>query len=190
MASERYIAVQDSTQGQVRERVASNEYGVWVSQHRTYADADAYAAIRNGRHDRMIAQLTDRLHTAQSSNRALLDRAASAERELVAIAADARLGRQVREAAAAMGVEAEEAVEWLDDYGGPPRRWQDAIKTVLDGAMETLPPEDRREIDGCGCDSGDPLDVTLTEIRIAIGAFQDALARLSPAPAEGEGRGA
>ena len=43
-------------------------------------------------------------------------------------------------------------------------RWQDAIRELLiemSGASDDA-------IDGAGCDSGDPLDLTLTEIRQAF----------------------
>jgi len=46
-------------------------------------------------------------------------------------------------------------------------RWQEAIRELL---IETSGAPDHL-IDGSGCDSGDPLDLTLTEIRQAF-AFQ------------------
>lgn len=50
-----------------------------------------------------------------------------------------------------------------DDLETELRRWQDAIRDLLCD----LTGDDGTKIDGGGCDSGDPLDLTLTEIRQA-----------------------
>lgn len=55
-------------------------------------------------------------------------------------------------------------------------RWQVAIYEVL----SALSPE--AEIDGSGCDSGDPLDFTLSEIRQAIGAWKERVWELEQRP--------
>lgn len=56
------------------------------------------------------------------------------------------------------------------------RRWQDAIrdKLIQMGAPDS-------EIDGAGCDSGDPLDFTLAEIGQGVGYFIDQLEELRAA---------
>jgi hypothetical protein len=51
-----------------------------------------------------------------------------------------------------------------------PGRWQDAIYKLL---VE----ETNDSIDGGGCDSGDPLDFTISEISQAIGILKEELAR-------------
>ncbi len=48
-------------------------------------------------------------------------------------------------------------------------RWQCAIRNLLC----ELTGDDGENIDGGGCDSGDPLDLTLTEIRQAWSLAQD-----------------
>ena len=50
-------------------------------------------------------------------------------------------------------------------------RWQDAIKDLLD---KNLPDPDD-DVDGSGCDSGDPLDLSLSEISQALSRWQDKL---------------
>lgn len=46
-------------------------------------------------------------------------------------------------------------------------RWQDAIRVLL---LKHAP---KANIDGGGCDSGDPLDLTLCEISQAFAYFED-----------------
>lgn len=63
---------------------------------------------------------------------------------------------------------AEGAREELDAEQG---RWQKAIYELCCRETKEFP---EVNIDGAGCDSGDPLDLTLSEIRQAIVAWQDA----------------
>ena len=56
------------------------------------------------------------------------------------------------------------------------RRWQDAIRDKL---IDLGAPD--WKIDGAGCDSGDPLDFTLTEIGQGVGYFIDQLEELKKA---------
>lgn len=48
-------------------------------------------------------------------------------------------------------------------------RWQDAIYA----ALQMHVPDVASSLDGSGCDSGDPLDVTLAEIAQAINFIKD-----------------
>jgi hypothetical protein len=70
-------------------------------------------------------------------------------------------------------------------------RWQDATLTTIVGCLDAddaLVGEHRRTIDGAGCDSGDPLDVSIAEIRLGMASYSDALsetrAKLVEAEAE------
>lgn len=66
-------------------------------------------------------------------------------------------------------------VEGGESVDAEQARWQGAIYNLLSTAMRCLPADAQRAIDGAGCDSGDPLDVTISEIRQCLGAYQDAL---------------
>ena len=56
-------------------------------------------------------------------------------------------------------------------------RWQKAIYEVC---KEAVGPEHYSEIDGGGCDSGDALDFTLTEIRQALSFVKELESRSAP----------
>ena len=52
-------------------------------------------------------------------------------------------------------------LDYDEDYDNEIPRWQNSIR-------ELLISECGQNVDGSGCDSGDPLDLTLTEIRLAL----------------------
>ncbi len=52
-----------------------------------------------------------------------------------------------------------------DDYDDEIPRWQNEIHKLLVS-------ECGQDVDGSGCDSGDPLDFTLTEIQLAFNALK------------------
>jgi hypothetical protein len=54
-----------------------------------------------------------------------------------------------------------------EDYDDEIPRWQNAIR-------ELCISECGQNVDGSGCDSGDPLDLTLTEIQLAFNAVKEA----------------
>jgi hypothetical protein len=58
-------------------------------------------------------------------------------------------------------------------------RWQETIYNLVTKETGQLHPPPM--IDGAGCDSGDPLDFTLSEIQQAIGAWEDHAAKLHTA---------
>lgn len=62
-----------------------------------------------------------------------------------------------------------------ESVGAEQARWQNAIYSLLSATMKRLPRDAQNEMDGAGCESSDPLDVTLSEIRQCLGAYQDAL---------------
>lgn len=53
-----------------------------------------------------------------------------------------------------------------EDYDDEIPRWQNAIRDLCVS-------ECGQEVDGSGCESGDPLDVTLMEIRLAFNAVKE-----------------
>jgi hypothetical protein len=54
-----------------------------------------------------------------------------------------------------------------EDYDREIPRWQNAIRYLCIA-------ECGQDVDGSGCDSGDPLDLTLTEIKLAFNAVKEA----------------
>lgn len=59
------------------------------------------------------------------------------------------------------------------------QRWQEGILSEVTDQLDrdaSLIGEHRRTIDGAGCDSGDPLDVSLAEISLGMASYSDALA--------------
>jgi len=63
-----------------------------------------------------------------------------------------------------------------DAHAAEQGRWQKAIYALL---LKHLPPGmETQEVDGAACDSGDPLDMTLDEVRQVIGQWEDHCAAL------------
>jgi len=55
-----------------------------------------------------------------------------------------------------------------EDYDDEIPRWQNAIRDLVEAQCG-------QQVDGSGCESGDPLDLTLTEISMAFNALKDSV---------------
>lgn len=62
-----------------------------------------------------------------------------------------------------------------DDYDDEIPRWQKEIRSLLIS-------ECGQDVDGSGCDSGDPLDLTLTEIGLAFNVVKESQEPANPGP--------
>jgi hypothetical protein len=83
----------------------------------------------------------------------------------------------VNKAAEQIGLTIQSAIDTeIDTEQG---RWQETIYNLVTKETGQLHPPPM--IDGAGCDSGDPLDFTLSEIQQAIGAWEDHAAKLHTA---------